>query len=323
MRFAHWPFLILIPLVFALHRLWKRQNQPPSVKFPLPIPAFASKFDRQTVLLVLQYIGLSFLLIALARPQTSHRQIDRNVNGIDIMMVMDFSQSMNIEDMGSRSRFDIAKEVMESFIQGRKDDRIGFVIFAGESLTLAPPTLDYDIVLRALRLSEMGVLKDGTAIGDGLAAAVSRLRNSTAKSRIIVLLTDGESNVGQVDPLTAGDLAAGFGIKVYSIAIGRDGKVDIPIKKNGVVVSVMHYDNTLNTELLEKISTATKGKFYRVEDENTLTSVFKEIDSLERTEIKSIEKVRYDEKFHAPLLAGLLTLALAQILGSFVWRSVP
>jgi Ca-activated chloride channel family protein len=267
------------------------------------------------------------MILALARPQSSFRQTERTTSGIDILMVMDVSASMNIEDLGERSRLDIAKETMESFIQGRQNDRIGFVIFSGEPVTLAPPTLDYGLLLRALRQATTGVLKDGTAIGDGLSLAVSHLRSSKAKSRVVILLTDGDNNLGQVDPATAGELAAGYGIRVYTIAIGREGRVKMPIRHQGIFgnnfTTYQWFDNALDPELLKLIANTTHGKFYRVTDESALGSVFKEIDQLEKSDVKSKEKVHYDEAFQKPLKLGVLILFLEQVLERVWWRFLP
>ena len=231
---------------------------------------------------------------------------------------------MNIEDLANRSRMELAKETMERFIRGRTNDRIGFVIFSGEALTLVPPTLDYELVLRALHDAQLGILKDGTAIGDGLSLAVARLKDSTAKSRVIVLLTDGDNNIGQVDPATAGDLAAGFGIRVYTIAIGTEGRVKLPIRQKTFggqeIVTYQWFDNALNPELLKQIAEQTKGKFYRVTEGAALEKVFSEINQLEKSEIKSAEKVRFEDRFYVPLVLGLLVLALEQLLRLTVWR---
>jgi Ca-activated chloride channel family protein len=275
----------------------------------------------------MKYLGIVLCIFALARPQSSYQQIERNTSGIDIVMVMDVSASMNIEDLAERSRFEVAKETMESFIQGRQNDRIGFVIFSGEPLTLAPPTLDYGLLLRSVNQASIGVLKDGTGIGDGLALAVSHLKSSQAKSKVIILLTDGDNNVGQVDPGTAGELAAGFGIKVYTIAIGREGRVKMPIRHKGLfgntITTYQWFENALNPELLKQIAQLTQGKFYRVTDESTLSSVFKEIDQLEKSDVKSKQKVRYDEVFQKPLKLGALILIAEQILERGLWRFLP
>lgn len=327
MRFAAWPFLFLILLVPMLHRWWRKRNEPARVAFSLPIPKQVGLRNPLRAFLILRYLGWILLVVALARPQASFKSEQRHVSGVDILMVMDVSASMNIEDLADRSRFEVAKDVMTQFIQGRNDDRIGFVVFSGEPFTLAPPTLDYGLVMKSVREARIGVLKDGTAIGDGLALAVGHLRNSKAKSRVIILLTDGDSNVGQVAPATAGELAAGYGIKVYTIAIGREGRVKLPIKHQGpfgqTITTYQWYDNALNTELLELIATKTSGKFYRASDENALASVFREIDQLEKSEVIANEKVRYEERFEFPLTLGLFVLLLEQLLARFWWRFLP
>jgi Ca-activated chloride channel family protein len=280
--------------------------------------------DPRPKLLFLRLMALMLVVVALARPQSSHTTQERKVSGIDIVLVMDVSASMLAEDMAEQSRLDIAKQTMEKFIQGRGNDRIGFVIFSGEPLTLAPPTLDYSIVIRAIRDIETGVLKDGTGIGDGLALAVNRLRKSTAKSRIVVLLTDGDNNVGQIGPADAGELAKGFGIKVYTIAIGREGRIRIPIRSKtplgNAVTSYIQQDNALNPELLQLIAQQTGGHFYRVQDLSTMQAVFDEIDQLEKTEVETKEKVRWKEGFSIYLKWALLILLIEQMLARFWWR---
>jgi Ca-activated chloride channel family protein len=275
----------------------------------------------------LRLLALFLLIAALARPQEVYQESQRQVSGIDIIMVMDVSASMNIEDLSERARLDVAKETMEAFIQARKNDRIGFVIFSGEPLTLAPPTLDYDLVRRQLREVETGVLKDGTAIGDGLSMAVGRLKTSQAKSRVVILLTDGDNNVGQVDPATAGDLAAGFGIRVYTIAIGTEGRVRLPIKTKGAlgntIVSYQWFDNALNPTLLKQIAETTRGKFYRVQDGEALADVFQEIDRLEKSDVKTTENLRYEELFHKFLFWAALLLFLDLVYHRTLGRVLP
>lgn len=327
MRLDDWPVLFLLLVIPVLHRWWIKRNNPPKILFPVSIPKTVSGINPFKYLLFIKYLGLVFIVLALARPQSSYRQTERTVSGVDIMMIMDVSASMNIEDLSENSRLDVAKATMEEFIKGRESDRIGFVVFSGEPLTLAPPTLDYGVLLRALRDVEIGRLKDGTAIGDGLALAVSRLKNSTAKSRIAILLTDGDNNVGQIDPATAGDLAGGFGIKVYTIAIGKEGRVRMPIRRQGLfgnsVTTYQWFENALNPELLQHIAASTGGKFYRVTDANALDSVFAEINQLEKSEIKSTEKIRYDEIFQKPLKVGVILLLVEQVLARGWWRFIP
>lgn len=341
MRFESWPLLLLLGLIPFFLRRWERAAVPPRIKMGLPtsvtsIAGGGAPFSLERYIpgltplrisLLLKIAAVVLTLMALARPQNAHRSLERIVSGIDVMMVMDFSQSMNIEDLAERSRFDVARQVMEQFIQGRNNDRIGFVIFSGEAMTLAPPTLDYALVLKSLRDAKIGVLKDGTAIGDGLSTAVARLKNSTAKSRVIILLTDGDNNVGQVDPATAGDLAAGYGIRVYSIAVGREGRVRLPIKRPGMfgntITTYQWFENALNPEILEHISKITQGRFYRVTDADTLERVFKEIDQLEKSEVKSKEHVEYEELFQKFLIVALFLLAIEKVLTTVLWRVIP
>ncbi|MBU6375038.1 MAG: VWA domain-containing protein, partial [Bdellovibrionales bacterium] len=317
-------FLLLIPLLLLFFRQWVARNTPASILFPIPIEKVGASKSPLPFSVLLKLSGITLLIIALARPQATMSSSKRSTGGIDIMMVMDVSASMNIEDLADRSRFEVAKDTMESFIKGRENDRIGFIIFSGEPLTLAPPTLDYGLVLRSLRDAKIGVLKDGTGIGDGLSLAVNRLRSSKAKSRVIILLTDGDNNVGQVDPGTAGELAAGYGIRVYTIAIGREGRVKLPIRSQGVfgntVTTYQYFDNALNPELLKKIAEITKGKFYRVTDESALNSVFREIDGMEKTVIQTRDDVRHEERFKAPLVIGLLLLLIELLLSRTFWR---
>lgn len=327
MRFESWPFLLLLLLIPLLHRWWLGRNRPAKVAYPLPIPARAAGSSPIWFLLALRYLALGLLIVALARPQSSYRTTERKVSGVDIMMLLDLSASMDIEDLGARSRIEIAKRTMEDFIKGRQNDRIGFVVFSGEPLTMAPPTLDYGLLLKALSDANTHMLKDGTAIGDGLALAVSHLRNSKAKSKVIILLTDGDNNLGQVDPATAGELAAGYGIRVYTIAIGREGRVKLPIKARtafgNVITTYQWFDNALNPELLQQIAHTTNGRFYRVTDEGTLQNVFREIDHLEKSEIKSRENVKYNDLYQPPLEAGIAILLLAEILARVWWKVLP
>ena len=294
--------------------------------FSLPIPEIVSVKSPVRILLLFKILSFIFLVVALARPQKSYHHGERTVSGIDIVMLLDVSASMNIEDLAERSRIDVAKDTMENFVRGRQNDRIGFVMFSGEPLTLSPPTLDYGLLLQSLHQASIGILKDGTAIGDGLAVAVNHLRASQAKSRVVILLTDGDNNLGQVDPATAGELAAGYGIRVYTIAIGREGRVKMPIRHKGIfgntMTSYQWFENALNPELLQKIAALTHGKFYRVNDESALASVFQEIDQLERTDVKVKEKIKYDEAFELPLKFGMLGLILSEFLERFWWRLV-
>ncbi len=315
--------LFLIPIFFYF---WNKTSKQPVIRIPLSVGSnLKTKISTSWISSAFKSLAIAFFIIALARPQSVSKYQDRKESGIDIVMVLDISLSMLIQDMGENSRMDIAKETFKSFIEGRNNDRIGFVIFSGEPLTLAPPTLDYGLLLSQVNTAKPGShgLRDGTAIGDGMALAINRLKKSTAKSRVIILLTDGDNNVGRIDPITSGDLALGYGIRVYSIAIGTEGRVRQPFPQQtpmGVVYQYAWVENRLNPSLLKQISEKTNGKFYRVTDEKALQEVFKNIDKLEKSEVITKDKVRYQEEFTRPLFFGILLLLIEKLLALLVWR---
>jgi Ca-activated chloride channel family protein len=327
MRFAH-PFaFLLLLLIPAGFYFWMKLAKLPAIRFHFS--GFKNPENRGIspafIQTLLKSLAVAFLIVALARPQSISKSQERKANGIDIIMLLDVSLSMLIQDMGDNSRMGIAKETFKSFIEGRKNDRIGFIIFSGEPITLAPPTLDYGLLFSQLSTVEPGGpgLRDGTAIGDGLALAINRLKKSSAKSRIVILLTDGDNNVGRIDPLTSGDLAQGYGIRVYSIAIGTEGRVRQPLPQQtplGLTYQYVWVENRLNTGLLEQISAKTNGKFYRVQDEKTLQTVFKDIDQLEKTEITTQDKVHYNEEFLPYLIAAFLCLMVERLISLAWWR---
>lgn len=273
-------------------------------------------------------MACAFFVLALARPQSSYHKISRSVEGIDIMIVLDLSASMRIEDFRDKSRLDTAKPIIRDFVLGRPTDKVGFESFSGEAVTMVPPTLDHSLVLQAIRSADIGDLKDGTAIGDALTTAVGRLKNSTAKSRVIILCTDGDSNVGQVDPLTGGELAKGFGIKIYSIAIGREGRVAMPFVQKDVfgkqIKMYQYFDNSINPDLLKQISVLTGGKFYRVQDDpKLLQDVFNDIDRLERYKIETTEQVKYNEKYMTLVWYGLFFFLIGFAMQHWLLRVYP
>ncbi len=334
MSFKHPAFLLLvIPLLIATLRVYQKMkrgqysaalNAPSKMFWKISLGFVSPRLWH----LMGYFVGILFLMIALARPQTSFQKVKKVTEGIDILMVLDLSASMRVEDFRDQNRMDVAKSVIKDFITGRNSDRIGLVGFSGEPITLAPPTLDYNLVLKQLENVEIGDLKDGTAIGEGLALAVTRLSNSKAKTKVVILVTDGDNNMGQIDPLTAGEMAKGFGIKVYSIAIGREGRVRMPFVQKDffgrTYRSYQYYDSSINPELLKQISAQTGGKFYRVEgDEKQFRDVFKDIDQLERTVMTSSEQVRHDEKFIVFVQLGLLILVLTWFAQQTVLRVYP
>jgi Ca-activated chloride channel family protein len=327
MRFESPFVLLLIPLALIASYLWIQKAGLPAVRLQLftgKQPA-RKKFKSSLLQTALRVCGVILFVIALARPQTLSRSQERKANGIDIMMVLDVSLSMLIQDMGKNTRMEIAKQTFRSFIEGRQNDRIGLAIFSGEPITLAPPTLDYGLLIGQMATVEPGGpgLRDGTAIGDGLALSINRLKKSTAKSRIIILLTDGDNNVGRIDPITAGELAQGYGIKVYSIAIGTEGRVKQPLPIEtpaGRSYTFAWVENRLNPSLLSEISGKTSGKFYRVQDETALQKVFKDIDQLEKTEMTTKDRIHYNEEFVPFAYAGIFFFVLERLMSILIWR---
>lgn len=327
MRFESWPFLfLLLPWVLSLRALGQRAR-PAAVRLPGASEFEGARFHPGRVGMTLRTLAVASAVIALARPQTPHMNQERHVSGVDIMIALDISNSMLAEDLGTGDRLEVAKEVIREFVGGRSNDRIGLLIFSGEAMTRVPPTLDKALVVDDLERVQLGTLLAGTAIGEGLALSVHRLKNSKAKSRIVILLTDGENNRGQIAPLTAGELAAGYGIRVYSIAVGREGRVKVPNMvslPDGRVIKQGYqwHDNQLDTKLLEEISKKTQAKFYRAEDSEALSKVFREIDRLEKSEIKQSTRVLYSDHFEPWVGAALIFLILEWVLRLGVIRWV-
>jgi Ca-activated chloride channel family protein len=266
--------------------------------------------------------------LALARPQQANEKIKKNVEGIDIVMALDISDSMLIEDMQPVNRLESAKKTIKEFVEGRTSDKIGLVVFSGESYTRVPPTLDYKVLLSSLKAGQTTrKVKMGTAIGVALANSVARLRDSKAKSRVIVLLTDGENNAGTIDPLTALEIAKGYSIRVYTIGVGKDGDAQLPVYETDVMgQKIKRYQpihSTINDALLGQLAKETGGKYYRATTTGGLKEVFNSIDKLEKSKIDVNRFTRYSELF-PPYLAWALALLLSgYVLGRTVLRRGP
>lgn len=279
---------------------------------------------------VLMGAGLILAIIALARPQKANTKVQRNVEGIDIVIALDVSDSMLIEDMKPLNRLEAAKETIQQFVQKRTSDRIGLVIFAGEAFTLVPPTLDYQLLLsriKELTTAANANIKDGTALGVAMASAAGRLKDSQAKSRVVIFMTDGENNSGTIDPETGLEIAKGYEIKVYSIGIGRDGPTRIPVYTRDVfgnkIKTYQPFESTVNEELLGRMASETGGKFFRATREDSLAGVFSEIDRLEKTKVDVNRFTRYEELFQSWLMWAVLLYALGVVLERTILRRVP
>ncbi len=234
---------------------------------------------------ILFVLSMALMIIALARPQLADSKVKRNVEGIDIFIALDISDSMLIEDMTPTNRVESAKKYIEEFIKKRISDRVGLLVFSGESYTRVPLTLDYEILLSSVKnITLMREIKMGTAIGVALANAVARIKDSTAKSRVIVFMTDGENNSGTIDPITALEIAKGYGIKIYTVGMGVDGESQLPIITRDIFGNThktyQPIHSTVNDELLSQMAEQTGGKYFRASSGNALEGVFTEINKL-------------------------------------------
>ena len=316
--------LLAIPVLVAWHIL-SRKKQVAHVLSP-SVKAF-TKTGRlpkwQPVLLVLRMLAIGLILVALARPQTQDVSTQTKTNkGIDIVMAIDVSSSMLARDL-KPSRLSALKKVAANFISNRTADRIGLVVYAGESYTKTPITSDKALVVDVLnKINYDGVINDGTAIGMGLATAVNRLRDSKAKSKIIILLTDGVNNTGFVDPKTAAGLASSFGIKTYTIGLGSNGSAPAPValRPDGSFVYQLSKVE-IDEDLLKDIAKQTGGSYYRATDNKKLEAIYKEIDKLERTEVEEIRYTKYHEKFRLFVFLALGALLLEWLLRHTLFKS--
>lgn len=278
--------------------------------------------------LLFKIVALVLAVVALARPQKADTQIKRNVEGIDIVVALDVSDSMLIEDMKPENRLEASKKTIENFIKQRISDRIGLVVFSGESYTRVPMTLDYPLLLQSLsEVSTTKNIKMGTAIGVALANAVSRLKDSTAKSRVIIFLTDGENNSGTIDPQTAIGIAKDYDVKIYSIGMGKDGETKLPV----VVTdgfgrkrkTYRPFFSKVNEDLLNQMAVDTGGKYYRANTSNSLEEVFDSINKLEKTKIESTQFTKYEEHFKNLLVWALAFYLLSFVFGQTLLRRGP
>jgi Ca-activated chloride channel family protein len=324
-------FLLLIPLIgLGLRQWWQRKNRA-ALRFSTMQLVPRQKTWRvylAPVPTAIEYLALFFLVIALARPQKSDELTKKNVEGIDIVITLDISDSMLIEDMPPLNRLEAAKETIRDFVKGRSSDRIGLTLFMGEAFTKIPLTLDYEMIVSELKgIQPSRTIKMGTAIGVALANAVARLKDSKAKSRIIVFLTDGENNSGTIDPETALEIAKGEGLKIYSIGIGKDGETRLPVYSmdpfGRKIKTYQPFHSTVNEELLQKMADDTGGKYWRATSYNGMKEIFREIDRLEKTTIEVNKYTRFTELYQKWLKLALFLLILSVAIKGFVLRRFP
>ncbi len=269
----------------------------------------------------LRIISLSLLVIVLARPQYEDQWQDESVSGLDIVIALDVSTSMLAEDF-KPNRLEASKDVAVKFISGRRNDKIGLVVFAGESFTQCPLTTDHAVLMNLFKDIKDGMIEDGTAIGMGLANAVNRLKESEAKTKLIILLTDGENTKGEIDPLTAAEIAKQFGIRVYTIGVGTNGPAPYPVK-NGFGISRQTIESKIDEPLLKKISKLTEGKYFRATNKSSLEQIYVDIDKLEKTKTK-VQKFSVREELYLPFALFALGVFMLELLLRYtIFRRIP
>ncbi len=318
-------FLFLFLAIPALAYVYARRRRSGAIRYS-DVASLRQADVRRTgrrrhVLFGLRVLALAALIVAVSRPQTGVTSETLSAEGIDIILAIDVSSSMLAEDL-EPNRLEAAKAVAAEFVEGRRNDRIGLVVFAGEAFTQVPLTLDYSVVTDLLGQMEVGMIEDGTAVGMGLATAVKRLQASDAESQVVVLLTDGRNNTGEIGPVTAGQMAKALGVRVYTIGAGSQGMARVPIDTpRGRQYATVEVD--IDEASLQEIAETTGGRYFRATNREGLGQIYEEIDALETTEIEVENFTSYGELFHYPLAAGLLLLLFEVGLGQTVLRKLP
>lgn len=329
LEFANpWLLILLaIPVLMIGWDFWQYRRLYPTLTLPIlkgvedhsrPVRGYIKRY-----LFVLRVLALAFLIVALARPQRSMQEENVDTEGIDIVLAMDISQSMEAMDFRP-NRLESAKERAMEFVTGRENDRIGLVIFAGQSFTQSPLTTDKGVIQQLIAELDFSMLREpGTAIGMGLATSVIRLKDSDAQSKVVILLTDGDNNSGFVDPLTATEAAVQNGVRVYTIGVGKNGEAPFRMASRLGGYRTVYQAVRLDEDLLRNIAEKTGGKYFNVRSNAALEEVYQEIDQLEKTRIEVTRITRKTEEFHWFLIIGGMLLLIEWILRYAVVRSIP
>ena len=332
MTFADYQYLFLLLLLipYIVWYILQHHKTTPSLQVSsTTVFRYAPKSFRQHLIhlpFLCRLACLSFAIVALARPQTTNNWSSKNIEGIDIMLCMDVSTSMLAEDL-QPNRIKAAKNVAIEFVSGRPNDNIGLTLFAGEAYTQCPMTIDHAVLLNMLNgmqvdMAQRGFIEDGTAIGMGIANAVTRLKDSKAKSKVIILLTDGTNNSGQISPNTAADIAKSFGIRVYTIGVGTNGEARYPITVGGHI-EYAKIPVEIETESLASIAAKTDGEFYRATNNEKLHQVYQEIDKLEKTKMQVKEYSKRYEAYGIFAMIAILALLLELLLRNTLLKRLP
>ncbi len=318
-----WALLILIPIL--LWYILKDENYYTSIQVStlraFPKEPRTYKFYLRHILFAIKLLLLALLIIMLARPQTTNYWEDKTTEGIDIVIALDISSSMLARDFVP-NRLEASKDVAIKFISGRPNDRMGLVVFSGESFTQCPLTTDHAVLINLFKDIKQGMIEDGTAIGMGLATAVNRLKDSDAKSKVIILLTDGVNNMGAIDPITAAQLAKSFNIRVYTIGVGKNGYAPYPVQ---TMFGIQYQDMEvkIDEETLKKISEITGGKYFRATNNKKLENIYREIDKMEKSKIEVKKFSSKNDEFLPLAQLAVLLLSLFILIRYTIMRNIP
>ncbi|RKZ34543.1 aerotolerance regulator BatA [bacterium] len=318
-------FLLLIPVGYWIYRKFRR---------PTMLYTVTRRFQRSqnssfrvSLWKAVPYIwamAIFFFSLAAARPQKGQKIEKVYSEGIDIVIALDISSSMYAMDFKPKDRIQAAKIEAAKFIQGRKTDRIGLVVFASKAFPQCPLTVDHNVVLQLLDEVEVGMIEDGTAIGDAIITAANRLKKSEAKSKVIILLTDGRNNRGKIEPITAAQAAAAIGIKIYAIAMGKHGKAPYPQRDRlGNIVGYIQVDIEIDEETLMGVAEATGGEYFRATDTEKLRKIYQQIDAMEKSKVEIKRYKQYAEFFQIPLLLGFIMFIIAIVIEYVIVRPIP
>ncbi len=318
---AFWLYALIPLLVFWYIRKQQKQRATITVSSLADTGLSSWKSGMRHLPFVLRMLALSCIIVALAKPRTENTAQHAEGEGIDIILCIDVSGSMTAQDF-KPNRLEAAKSVAIDFVNQRLTDRIGVVIFSGESFTQCPLTTDHNVLVAAIQNIRNGLLEDGTAIGSGLGTSVDRIRNSKSKTKIVVLLTDGENNGGLIDPKTAKEIAKAYAIRVYTIGVGSEGYAPQPVNTPlGVVIQ--NEKVSIDEKLLTEIASETGGEYFRARDNESLKEIYKNIDGLEKSKMELVRTTRYEERYFPFVIASLLFVVLEMLLNYTLFRRFP
>ncbi len=319
-----WLFLVFIPLIIWYIYQYKKAYPSMNMSSIMPLKNMSGTYKQYLfhVIFLIRLVIIGCIIIIIARPQVYGNWRTSKTEGLDIVLTLDVSTSMLARDF-KPDRFEAAKNVANQFVSSRESDNIGLVIFAGESFTAVPMTIDRSTLSNYISNTKIGLLDDGTAIGNGIATAINRIKDGTAKSKVIILLTDGSNNSGNIEPIPAAEIAKKYGIKIYTIGIGKNGMADYPQVDYFGRITYVPQQVVIDEETLKSIATITGGKYFRATDNKVLSNIFKEIDQLEKTEMDIRHFTHTEEDFMMWAWIALSLFVIERIIRYTILRTIP